>query len=164
MLDLGKNYRDVRRLTAAHPLYRVAVSRGHDCDDVMQSVFLGLLTRQRTRSRFDPGRASFSKYVHLVAGSVIANILDYHRRRGRWEQVGIWTPYGEVDAAERAESVVVEDEARVVELIVEELGGDERDQRIVSALCAGFSVASVRRTEGDVVELVLVDLWEWLCT
>lgn len=151
-------------MTASHPLYRIAVQRGHDGDDLLQSVFLGLLTRQYSKSRFDPSRASLSKYVYLVAGSIIANLLDYHRRRSKWEQVGAWNGQAEVDAALLAEGAVVEDEARVVELIVEELGGDEHDQRIVSALCAGFSVASVRRTEGDVVELVLVDLREWLCS
>lgn len=140
----------------------MATSRGHDADDVLQSVFLGLLSRQRSRSRFDPQRASLSKYVYLVAGSIIANMLDYHRRRSRWEQLGAWNGQAEVDAALLAEGTVIEDEARVVELIVEELGGDEHDQRIVSALCAGYSVASVRRVEGDVVELVLIDLKEYL--
>jgi DNA-directed RNA polymerase specialized sigma24 family protein len=163
MLDLTKHYRDVRRLTAAHPLYRVALQRGHDADDLMQSVLLGLLTRQLSRSRFDPQRASMSKYVHLVAGSILANLLDYQRRRARWEQVGAWHAGAEVDAATLAEGTTVADEAIVVALIVEELGGDEQEQRIVAALCGGFSVHSVRRAEGsDVVELVLEDLWGWL--
>jgi len=152
----------VRRLTASHPLFRVATGRGHDADDLIQSVFVGLLTRQQSRSRFDSARASLSKYVYLVAGSILANLLDYHRRRNRWEQVGAWNGQAEVDAALLAEGAMIEDEARVVELIVEELGGDENDQRIVAALCSGWSVASVRRTEGDVVELVLVDLRDWL--
>ena len=129
MLDWQRSYKDIRRLTASHPLYRIAVQRGHDGDDLLQSVFLGLLTRQYSKSRFDPSRASLSKYVYLVAGSIIANLLDYHRRRSKWEQVGAWNGQAEVDAALLAEGTVVEDEARVVELIVEELGGDEHDER-----------------------------------
>lgn len=162
MLDLAKYYTDVRRLTAAHPLYRVALARGYDGDDVLQTVYVGILTRQRSKSRFDPQRASLSKYVHLVAGSVIANLLDYQRRRARWEQLGAWQGGQEVDAAMVAEGTAQVDEALVVALIVEELGGDEQEQRVVSALCGGYTVAAVRRIEGaDVVELVLEDLWGW---
>ena len=163
MLDLQKHYHDVRRLTAAHPLYRVARTRGHDPDDLLQAVCLGLLTRQQTRSRYDPSRASLSKYVYLVAGSILANLLDYQRRRAKWEQVGAWHGGAEVDAATMAEGATIADEALVVAMIVEDLGGSEQQQRILSALCGGFSLASVRRSEGgDVVELVLDDLWGYL--
>ena len=124
---------------------------------------LGLLTRQQTRSRYDPSRASLSKYVYLVAGSILANLLDYQRRRAKWEQVGAWHGGAEVDAATMAEGATIADEALVVAMIVEDLGGSEQQQRILSALCGGFSLASVRRSEGgDVVELVLDDLWGYL--
>ena len=104
-----------------------------------------------------------SKYVYLVAGSILANLLDYQRRRAKWEQVGAWHGGAEVDAATMAEGATIADEALVVAMIVEDLGGSEQQQRILSALCGGFSLASVRRSEGgEVVELVLEDLWGYL--
>ena len=158
MLDLGRHYEDARRLTISHPLFRVALARGHEADDLLQSVYVGVLVRQTTRSRYDPSRASLSKYLRLVAGSVLANLLDKHRRRAKHETGSVWIRGVESDPALAAVVDESRDEARIVALLVEELGGDEEDQRVIALLCAGFSVAQVRRSEGGAVDFVLVEV------
>jgi len=142
-LDVGAKFADIRRLTRTHPLWRVAVARGLDPDDVLQSVVLGLLTRQQGRSRYDPARASFSRYVYLVAGSVIANLLDSQRGRDRREVLGDLD-----DAARSASGEAVDDEADLVVRLFALLVSDGHEPRIVLLLVDGGSVAVARRRRG----------------
>ena len=145
-LDVGARADDIRRLTRTHPLWRVAVARGLDADDVLQAVFLGLLTRQRGRSRYDPQRASFSRYIRLVAGSVIANLLDSHRGRERRETLG-----ESADAATAAGGEAISDESDLVVRLFALLVSDGHEPRIVLLLVDGGSVAVARRRRGGQV-------------
>ena len=146
VLDVGAKYADIRRLTRTHPLFRVAVARGLDADDCLQAVALGLVSRQRTRSAYDPARASFSRYVLLVAGSVLANMLESQRVRERREGLGT-----ESDAALHAGGEVGEDESEIVLRLFAVLVGDGLDARIVLLLIDGQSLAAVRRRRGGQV-------------
>lgn len=88
MLDIEGRHRDIRRIVASTSIFRRGVATGHDADDMMQVVMLGLITRQLGRSVYDPSRSSLSRYVNVVTASVLANYLDSQRRRDVHEQVG----------------------------------------------------------------------------
>ena len=142
-LDVGEKYADIRRLTRTHPLFRVGIARGLDADDLLQAVVLGILTRQQGRSKYDPARASFSRYVHLVAGSVLANVLESQRVRAKREVLGT-----EADAATGASGEAIEDEVEVSLRAFAWLVAEGHEPRLVLLLVEGGSLAMVRRRRG----------------
>ena len=152
MKELETRYREVRALIRAHSLFRVAQATGNEGDDLTQSVFVGLLVRQRGRSAYDAKRSSLARYVWLVTGSVIANLLDSQRRRARYEVVGWWDARGApCDAAQVAEQSGTEDwvaEGLIVAELLAKAGGDELDQLGVVLLLEGRPLAQVRRLVG----------------
>lgn len=88
-LDLGNPevQRLVRRIFHARGFARRLREAGWEDADAIQEIYVGLLTRQRGRSRFDPGRASLSKYVFLVVSSVTRNLLTRRSTRDRtWQE------------------------------------------------------------------------------
>jgi DNA-directed RNA polymerase specialized sigma24 family protein len=142
-LDVAEKYADIRRLTRTHPLFRVGIARGLDADDLLQAVVLGILTRQQGRSRYDSARASFSRYVHLVAGSVLANVLESQRVRAKREVLGT-----EADAATGASGEAIEDEVEVSLRAFAWLVAEGHEPRLVLLLVEGGSLAMVRRRRG----------------
>ena len=86
-VDLVNRYDEVAKLLFAG--FGTLIYRsGYDPDDVLQEVYKGLLVRNNGSCAFDPRKASFGHYVHMVCSCVLAN---YHRkmcRRRIMEQVG----------------------------------------------------------------------------
>lgn len=76
-LDVGSP--EVQRLTR-----RIFFSRfsrrltraGWEADDALQEIYVGLITRQVGKSRFNPRRASLSKYLFTVISSITSQLLD----------------------------------------------------------------------------------------
>lgn len=56
---------------------------GIDIEDAQQEVYCGLLARQDGPGAFDPARASWGKYVYIVARGVLANLVDKRHRQDR---------------------------------------------------------------------------------
>ena len=87
-IDLAKRGQEVQKLLFSG-FGQWIYSCGYDPEDVLQEIYKGVLTRNSGKCPFDPSRASFGHYVHMLCGSVLSN---YHRRmqreRGR-EQVGV---------------------------------------------------------------------------
>lgn len=79
-LDLSTRWRDVLRITRSHgSLYRACVSRWPSSDDLDQEVLTRVIARQGMRSRYDPDRASVSKYLYTLTRSILMNLVDKHR-------------------------------------------------------------------------------------
>lgn len=77
----------VRRIFHARGFARRLREAGWEDEDAIQEIYVGLLTRQRGRSRFDPSRASLSKYVFLVVSSVTRNLLARRGTKDRtWQE------------------------------------------------------------------------------
>jgi DNA-directed RNA polymerase specialized sigma24 family protein len=53
---------------------------GYDPEEVLQEVYRKILTANRGRNPWDPGRCSFGHYVHMVCGSALKN---HHRKQKR---------------------------------------------------------------------------------
>lgn len=90
-IDLVNRAHEVRKLLFAGFGSRISRS-GYEPDDVLQEVYKGILARNVGTCVFDPRKASFGHYVHMVCGCVLAN---YHRKQSRraiHEQVGMYVP------------------------------------------------------------------------
>lgn len=87
-IDLAKRGQEVAKLLFAG-FGRVIAACGYDPEDVLQDVNRAILVRNRGTCPWDPGKASFGHYVHMVCQCELAN---YHRkmnRRREVEQVGL---------------------------------------------------------------------------
>ncbi len=86
-IDLAARGDEVAKLLFAgfgHAIH----ANGYDPDDVLQEVYAGILVRNRGTCAFDPRKASFGHYVHMVAQCVMSNWhRKQNRRKGR-EQTG----------------------------------------------------------------------------
>jgi DNA-directed RNA polymerase specialized sigma24 family protein len=69
-VDLEERLHEVAKLIAAGR-YRV---KGVDFDDLVAEVCLVIARRNRMPSAFDPRKASFGRYVHLVTKHTCANL------------------------------------------------------------------------------------------
>jgi len=87
-IDLGRRHNEVAKLLFAGFGPRI-FGMGFDPDDVLQEVYKGILIRNRGRCAFDPRKASFGHYVHMVCGCVLSNYQRAQGRVRRFEQVGI---------------------------------------------------------------------------
>ena len=92
-IDLAERGHEVAKLLFAG-FGRKIHSAQYDPDDVLQEVFKGLLIRNKGRCPFNPRKASFGHYVHMVCLCVLSN---YHRKQSRRrskEQIGTlgWGP------------------------------------------------------------------------
>jgi DNA-directed RNA polymerase specialized sigma24 family protein len=73
-------YEELRKLvasslrTAALPL---------ELDDVVQSVALAIVRRNRTSSAYDPRLSSFGHYIWQVAGNVVGHLMEKRRTHRR---------------------------------------------------------------------------------
>lgn len=86
-IDLKKKYQDVKRIffRGFQPQILALRGTGVDEEDLLQEVFLGILSRNQKNGsgKFDPTRSSFSHYVHLVARSKTSQIGKKQTRWGR---------------------------------------------------------------------------------
>ncbi|MBD3261946.1 MAG: hypothetical protein GF334_09850 [Candidatus Altiarchaeales archaeon] len=62
-----------------------------DTEDVLQEVFKGILTRNKGKCPWDPGKSSFGHYVHMVCGCVLSNLQKKQKRKTDREVVGVRT-------------------------------------------------------------------------
>lgn len=81
-IDLAVRSKEVRKLFYAGFARRV-LRYGYDPEDVLQDVYMGLIARNSGKCPFDPSKASFGHYVHMVCGCIISN---YRRRYSRLER------------------------------------------------------------------------------
>ena len=87
-IDLAKRGKEGEKLLFAG-FGRVIAACGYDSEDVLQDVNRAILVRNKGTCPWDPERASFGHYVHMVCQCELAN---YHRkmnRRREIEQVGL---------------------------------------------------------------------------
>ena len=146
-IDLGKRFGEVRKLLLAGYGDRLARS-GWDVEDVLQDVYLGLLTRNRGTCPWDPEKSSFGHYVHMVCGCIVSNYgRKVNRVRDR-EHIGMTDMDGlEVDAAEFAESPeMVSVETEIRDYLDKYLGGADRD--VFEGLVQGEGRGSLRHRVG----------------
>lgn len=89
-LDLARRHHEVRLLFFKFCARKVAVM-GLDPEDCLQAIYLGLITRQNGKSRFDSSKSSWGHYVHMVCESVTSNFLRHNlnTKRGKGEQIGV---------------------------------------------------------------------------
>lgn len=96
VLDLNTRWLDVRRIARKHPAYKQCLRAGLEQEDLDQEVMLRVLTRQQpgSASRYDPARACVSKYLTVVCGGILLNLLDQAvgTERSRKEVVGAFEP------------------------------------------------------------------------
>jgi DNA-directed RNA polymerase specialized sigma24 family protein len=78
-IDIEKRGHEVAKLFYAGFGSQV-IKAGFDPEDVLQEVFRGLIARNRGTCPFDPDKASFGHYVHMVCNCIVMNI---HRKEGK---------------------------------------------------------------------------------
>jgi DNA-directed RNA polymerase specialized sigma24 family protein len=148
MIDWTARANDIRKLVRAHPAFQRAVQLGHDAEDLHQEVWVTLLARDRGKTPWNPARASWTKWVHLVTGSAVTHFLSRMGTRGRHEQVGVRGEESPLDAAAYAEAHLeldLADDERAA--ILATLGPDEH-HIVARYLVLGHTVAQARQRFG----------------
>lgn len=97
-IDLAKRGHEVRKLLFAGFGAKIKAAN-YDPDDVLQEVYKGLLVRNNGKCPFDPAKASFGHYVHMVCDCIVSN---YHRRMSRQRRVEPVSDEGDELAMENA--------------------------------------------------------------
>lgn len=87
-IDLRKRGKEVEKLFYAGFGSSLA-KQGYPVEDVLQEVFKGLVIRNQGSCPYDPSKASFSLYVHMVIRCVISNFQRRLNRRKEKEVIGI---------------------------------------------------------------------------
>jgi DNA-directed RNA polymerase specialized sigma24 family protein len=150
-LDLHAKTMDVRRLTRSHPSFRAAVERGHDAEELLQEVWLVVLTRQAGPTPYDPTRAKFSKWLYQVIRSAVSHYIERISTRRRHEQVGVQGSEEVEDAAswasEHASLDLAEDERAAIVATLQEMRIEPRNE-IIRYLLAGHSIVQARKYFG----------------
>lgn len=82
-IDLSVKAKDVARIFYAG--FGRKINSGHE--EILQEVYAGILKRNQGRGAFDPEKASFGHYVHMVCLCVLSNYIR-HTRRFEPEQTG----------------------------------------------------------------------------
>lgn len=93
-IDLSKRAGEVRKLFFAGFARRV-LWYGYDPEDVLQDVYMGIMVRNAGKCPFDPSKASFGHYIHMVCGCIISNYRRRYSRLDRNEVFGIDDQEGE---------------------------------------------------------------------
>ena len=86
-IDLVRRHREIPKLLFAGFGHLIRRAK-YNPDDVLQEVYKGLLVRNRGRCPFDPRKASFGHYVHMVCSCVLANYHRKLKRQRSMEQLG----------------------------------------------------------------------------
>ncbi len=74
-LDLELRHLDVRRISRADPTFRACLRAGWEVDDLDAEVMLRVYARQSMPSRYDPARSCVSKYLTVLIGGILRNLL-----------------------------------------------------------------------------------------
>lgn len=82
-IDLAKRGHEVRKLLFKGFGGKIR-SAGYDAEDVLQEVYKGILVRNNGKCPFDPAKASFGHYVHMVCDCIVSN---FHRKMSRQRKV-----------------------------------------------------------------------------
>ena len=86
-IDLEKRGHEVAKLLFAGFSGMIRAG-GYDPEDVLQEVYKGILIRNAGKCPFDPAKATFGHYVHMVCSCVVTN---YHRRLQRHSNLDLVT-------------------------------------------------------------------------
>ena len=87
--SIEEKKKDVERIFYAYYAKR-AVAEGLSVEDLLQQVFIGLISRNTKSGAWNPSRGSFGNYIHLVIGSVYRNFRKKEISRGMREK--LYTP------------------------------------------------------------------------
>lgn len=82
-IDLQRRGGEVAKLFFAG-FGKSVMAAGYDPKDVLQEVYKGLLVRNKGRCPFDPRKASFGHYVHMVCQCIVSNYFRSQGRLSRW--------------------------------------------------------------------------------
>jgi hypothetical protein len=75
-IDLNTHHLDVRKILYSHFFSRIKKS-GYDFNDVLQTVYQGIIVRNNGKCPFDKQKSSFGHYVFMVCECILNN---YHRK------------------------------------------------------------------------------------
>lgn len=81
-LFLEASMAEVRRIFFAAHRHRTRAA-GLDDEDVLQTIFMSILERQRRRGRFNPARGKLKPWLRAVVSSSVAAQLDKAERGAR---------------------------------------------------------------------------------
>lgn len=144
-IDLIKRGAEVRKLLMAG-FGGTIQKNGWDVEDVLQEVYLGIVTRNRGQCPWDPKKSSFGHYVYMICRCVVAN---YGRKQGRIrrEQVGLLDADGiEVDAGDLAVDVSLSDTLESNDYLLKNLDGI--DYEVLLGLMEGRARGGIRKESG----------------
>jgi DNA-directed RNA polymerase specialized sigma24 family protein len=92
--NIADKKKDIERIFYAFYAKR-AVAEGLSVEDLLQQVFIGLISRNTKRGAWNPARGSFGSYIHLVIGSVYRNFRKKEISRGMKERLEVPKNYTE---------------------------------------------------------------------
>ncbi len=99
-IDFNTRHREIVALARRQPEWRELIRRGWDEHDLSQEILVRVWERQETRQAYDGVRSGFAKYITVITGSIMRNLLEKRRTlKATSEQVG---------------AVLVEDGERIV--------------------------------------------------
>lgn len=112
-IDVAKKYQDIKKIFCHgfRPQLLALRGSGVDEEDLLQEVYLGILSRNEKngKGKFDPTRSSFSHYVHLVARSKTNQIGRKQVRWGKEIPIEENHPEEPSTASEGQEKVLLQD-------------------------------------------------------
>lgn len=104
-IDVGKRHKEIRKIFIKIYGHRCV---GYDLEELIQKLYLAILVRNKGTCPFDPSKASFSKYVCIVALGVVRN---HHRKESKHNArhllLGDDVPEVVVDPVTTTESAVI---------------------------------------------------------
>lgn len=102
---------------------------GIDPDDALQDIYVGLLTRSKGKSAWDPSRGALSTWIYVAISGMVINMADTQRRRGR-------TTLGVEDDV--SDSVACEADTDITDRVYEDVAAEmEVPVSVVRALALG---------------------------
>lgn len=145
-IDLLRRGKEVRKLLMSGFGGTIQKS-GWDVEDVLQDVYVGILTRNNGTCPWDAKKSSFGHYVYMICRCVVANYARKQARIRR-EQVGLMDSEGiEVDAGELAVDVAdASSYVDSVDYLTKNLDGI--DQGVLIGLLEGQGRGSIRKESG----------------
>lgn len=87
-IDLTVYSKDVAKLFYAG-FRREVIQEGWEPEDVLQEVYKGIITRNRSKSAYDPAKSTLGSYVHMVCRCIVSNYRRSMRRKTNRETPGI---------------------------------------------------------------------------
>lgn len=91
-VDVKTKHQDIARL-----VYKYFRVENLPMEELLQEVFLTIVSKNFTRSAHDPRKSSFGHYVYLVANNVCINLVHKHRRYDREVKI-LDAPTGDDDS------------------------------------------------------------------